>query len=53
MDLFEMFSANSRNSFRTLAAYETIDNGDSYDFEFDEVSNSGVGVESYDFEAVA
>ena len=51
MDFYDFLTRNSRkNSSRSLSAYEVIDEGDSYDFEFDEISVSGVSIEQYNEE---
>lgn len=52
MDFYDFLTRNSRkNSSRSLSAYEVIDEGDSYDFEFDEITESGVSIEQYNEEA--
>lgn len=48
-DLFDMFTKKSRthNAFRSLSALEAVDNGDSFEFEFDEdVTNTGFSFET-------
>ena len=48
MDFYDFLTRNSRkNSSRSLDMYEITENGDSYDFEFDEVAASGLSIEQY------